>query len=84
MLITFESDAVIHLINKLPTSTQRINARKKIKAMVGKTIDAEIAKHKETLRRLRSEPESAKRSVLALISGLEITKLEMESGKYGF
>lgn len=84
MLINFESEAIVHLINKLPTSNQRINARKKIKEIAFKSFDAEILRKKEILRELRSESESIKRNIYADISRLEIEKMKIISGEYGF
>lgn len=84
MLFTFDTTAVVHLISKLPTSQQRINARKKIKEIAGLSIDAEIEKNREVLRSMRSESEILKRGVYAEISRLERVKLEMEAGGYGF
>ena len=84
MLFTFDTNAVVHLINKLPSSQIRINARKKVKEIVSISIDAEIAKQKEILRSMRSESESAKRGVYAEISRLETIKLTMNAGDYGF
>lgn len=84
MLITIEADAVAWAISKLPTSQQRINARNKVKEIACKSIDEEILKKKDLLRSLRSESEASKRGIYADISKLEITKLEMLAGKYGF
>lgn len=84
MLFTFDTDAVVHLISKIPTSQLRINARNKIKKMASKSIDAKIQEHKELLRSLRSESESIKRGVYADISKLEQVKPEMNAGVYGF
>lgn len=84
MLITFETTAIIYLINKLPTSQQRINARKKIKEIAIKEFDSEILKKKDRLRELRSESELVKRSTYSEISDLEIQKLKIISGEYGF
>ncbi len=84
MLITFESNAIVHLINKLPTSQQRINARNKIKEIATKSLDKEIQIKKDVLRELRSESESVKRNVYAEISKLEQVKLAMMAGEYGF
>ena len=85
MLITFDSKSVIHLINKLPTAQQRINARQKIKEITSKAIDDEISKYIDILRdELRHESESIKRDTYARISSLEISKLKMNAGEYGF
>lgn len=84
MLFTFDTNAVIHLIGKLPTSQQRINARKKIKEIVTISVNSEITTQKEILRSMRSESESAKRGVYAEISRLETIKLTMNAGDYGF
>ena len=53
MLMTFESTAIVHLIGKLPTAQQRINARKKIKEMAAKSFDDAILVQKEILREMR-------------------------------
>lgn len=84
MLFTFDTDAVVHLISKLPTSSQRINARKKVKEIAVRSIDAEIEKNRECLRAMRSESESSKRHIYAEMSRLERIKLEMNAGEYGF
>lgn len=84
MLFTFDTDAVVHLINKLPTAQQRINARKKVKEIASRSIDSEIAKNREVLRSMRSESESLKRGVYAEISKLEQVKLKMNAGEFGF
>lgn len=84
MLFTFDTDAAVYLISKLPTAKQRINARRKIKEIACKSIDAEIEKKRELIRSMRSESENSKRGVYAEISKLERVKLEMNAGEYGF
>lgn len=84
MLIKFESEAIEHLLRKLPTAQQRINARKKIKEITAKSINQEIEIQRGMLREMRSESESLKRGIYAEISRLEQIKLEMEAGMYGF
>ena len=84
MLINFESSAIEHLIRQIPTSKKRTNARNKIKSLCNTAFDHQIQIEKETLRSLRSESDRVKRIVYKRISDLEIEKLKINSGDYGF
>lgn len=83
MLITFESEAIEHLLWCLKTPQLRINARARIRNMTVISLDNAISVEKDLLRSLRSESDSVKRGVYAEISRLERVKLELLAGDYG-
>lgn len=84
MLITFESEAIVYLIGKLPTSRQRSNARKRVKDIASESFYKQIEIEQELLRSLMHESDTIKRNVRSKITSLEIERNKIIGGEYGF